>query len=112
MIDLAFLKGTETVGIKVLGKTIQFCKMQGAFFRYAPIEGLKLSTAGILQEFPDLKGKPERTIKKIAIKRFKEHINGLRTEKQVQDYVIKDLKKHGYKIKAIKRAGFRPKVFK
>jgi hypothetical protein len=112
VINLIFQRKTELHGIKINGNSLQFYTPQGNICRYTTIEGLKLNVAGILKEFPDLKGKPVRQIKKIGIQRFQEHIKKLKSENQVKNYLIKDLGKHGYKLKVEHRAGFRPKVHK
>jgi len=112
MRDLVFEFGTELVGIQINNKRIQFCKLQGGYYSYSPIEGLKLSVSGILKEFPDLKDKTKEVMRRIAMKRFKKHIEGLKKESDIQEYLKKDLAKHGYKLKYVKRPGFRRKRVK
>jgi len=107
MRDLIFKFGTDLVAIKIENKKLQFCKLQGGYIKYSPIEGLKMSIPGILKEFPDLKDEDEETIRRTAIKRFKKHVMGLKTEVEIQEYLQKDLKKHGYELKYLKRPGFR-----
>lgn len=107
MRDILFKKGTEVVVIRIDGKNLTFAKQQGQFLQFAKIEGLQLSPAGIIQEFPDLKDKPIEEMKQEAIKRFKEYINNMKTEEEIQDYLIQDLAKHGYKAFKLKRQGFR-----
>lgn len=107
MRDLIFEFGAELVAIRINNKQIQFCKVQGGYYSYAPIECLKLSVSGILKEFPDLKNKSKEDMRKIAINRFKIHIQGLKTETDIQAYLKKDLAKHGYKLKYMKIAGHR-----
>jgi hypothetical protein len=55
---------------------------------------LKFSKAGILKEYPDLKDNEQW--QQIAIERFRDKIKQMDTEKTIMDYVIEDLKKHGY----------------
>ena len=112
MRDLIFKFGTEQVAIKVNFKQLQFCKLEGGFYKYAPIDGLRLSTSGIIKEFPDLKNKSDKAIRRIAIQRFKDHIKELNTEQEVEDYLKEDLKKHGYKLVFRKRPGFRKQKVK
>ena len=112
MRDLVFEFGTELIAIQINNKQLQFCKLQGGVHKYAPIEGLKLSVSGILKEFPELRNKPKEEMRKIAIKRFKTHINTLTTEEQIQEYLKNDLAKHGYKLRYLRRAGFRQKKVK
>lgn len=112
MRDLIFKFGSELIAIKVNNKQLQFCKVQGGYVKYSPIEGLKLEVSGILKEFPDLKGKEEKQMKKIAIQRFKKKIASMKTEEEIQKYLKDDLKKHGYIMTHIRRAGFRKKRVK
>ncbi|MFW6225586.1 MAG: hypothetical protein ACOC3V_01340 [bacterium] len=71
------------------------------------LEGLKLSKAGVLKEFPDLKDNKEW--KKIAIDRLKNHIKNIESEINKLEYVKKELKKHGYEPLYYQRGGHRPK---
>lgn len=107
MRDLVFEFGTELVAIQINNKELKFCQVQGGVYKYAPIEGLKLSVSGILKEFPDLKNKPKAEMRKIAIQRFKEHVKNLESEDDIQEYLKNDLFKHGYKLKYLRKAGFR-----
>lgn len=74
------------------------------------IEGIRLSKAGVLKEFPDLKD--DYDWKKKTIERFKEHIRTLKTEMEKVNYVKDELVKHGYTPLYYQRAGFREKKFK
>lgn len=112
MRDLFFRKVTEVIGIRINNKSVFFSKVQGPYTKYSSIDGLKLDVGGIIAEFPDLKDKPTEEIKKEGVKRFKAHIETLETEQEIQDYITKDLAKHGYKLIVVKRAGFRPEVIK
>jgi len=109
MRDLVFEFGTELVAVQINNKQIKFCKVQGGVYKYAPIEGLKLSVSGILKEFPDLRNKSKDVMRRIAIKRFKIHVNELESEEEIQEYIKKDLAKHGYKLRYLRRPGFRRK---
>lgn len=112
MRDLIFRLGTENVAVQIHNKQVLFCKLQGGIPKYSPIDGLQLNVAGILKEFPDLKDKEEKEIKKIAIERFKEHIKSLPSEDEIQEYVTNDLKKHGYKLTHIRKPGHRQRRVK
>ena len=109
MRDLVFEFGTELVAIQINNKVLRFCNVQGGVYKYAPIEGLKLSVSGILKEFPDLRDKPKEVMRSIALKRFKNHVKSLNTEDDIKEYLKNDLAKHGYKLKYERRAGFRQK---
>ena len=74
------------------------------------LEGLKLSRQGVVKEFPDLENDDEWNKK--AIKRLKAHLNKLKTEDAKINYVIDELKKHGYQPLFKQRAGFRPTSLK
>lgn len=73
------------------------------------IEGIKLDKSGVLREFPDLKGKEDW--RKLAIKRFKEHIKKMPNEMEAMTYVKNELIKQGYSPLFYQRAGHRPKKF-
>ena len=104
MIDLIFYLGTQIVFVRVRGATIMFASsLQGKV--WSPIDGLKLSYEGVLKEFPELKDNGDW--KAIAIQKFKDKISGLKDEDEVADYVITDLKKHGYIAKYKQKMGFR-----
>jgi len=105
MIDLTFQFGGEMILIKIEGNSVTFGSTdQGA--QMAPIDGLKIDKKGVIKEFPDLKGNPEWRIE--AIKRFKEKIRQMKTERNKADYIISDLKKFGYIPKRIQINGRRP----
>lgn len=108
-IELVFKFADEVVAVKIVYHDILFYNSMSNFQIPARIEGLKLNIAGILKEFPDLKGKPDAEIKQEAIKRFKEKIKNMKTENEVKDYIIEEFtKKLGYTLMLIKRDGFRP----
>lgn len=105
MITLLFRFGGDMTMIKIDGNNITFGSVsQGA--QMAPIEGLRLSRSGVEKEFPDLKDKENWN--KEALKRFKEKIKSLKTERDKAQYVITDLKKHGYEPYRLQVNGRRP----
>ncbi len=71
----------------------------------ATIDGLRLDYDGVVKEYPNLKDDKEWRIK--AIENFKNKIKELDTEKEVAQYVIKDLKKHDYELTNAQKDGFR-----
>ena len=105
MIGVIFNFGTEIVEVSVSGKNVYF--RTNPLGGYATIDKLKLSKAGAIRQFPDLKNK--ENWKELSIKRFKKKINNLQTEDERVKYLITDLEQHGYKAKAIQKTGFRPK---
>lgn len=112
MIVIFFKRGRENTAIRIEGRSVYFSQVVGGVPQYTTIEGLKLNPATVVEEFPDLKGKPIKEIKKEAIKRFKEHIQTLESEFQVMNYLKGDLKKHGYKPLMYQKTGWRPIKFK
>ena len=103
-----FKFGSEVIEVRIIGekclfKTNRFGEM------FAPIEGLHLDKKGVISEFPDLKESEDW--KEQAIERFKMKIKKLKTEQGRMNYVIDDLKKHGYTPLYQQRKGFRPKRF-
>jgi len=104
---LGFQKGTEVVAIRIINKQLLFSKVQGGVIKFAPVDSLKLNPAGIVKEFPDLKGVPIPQMKKEAVKRLKIHIKNMKTSKEIMDYLVKDLGKHGYIFKSYQLPGHR-----
>jgi len=74
---------------------------------FYPIEKIKLSIGGIIKEFPELKDKKAKEIREEGIKRFKEKLLSFNNEIEIAKYVVKDLSKHGYELKAYHKRGFR-----
>lgn len=105
MIDLLFYFGTEIIFVRIEGTMVTFGN-SGFGAKMAVIDGLRLDYAGVLREFPDLKG--NENWRSLAIERFKEHIKTLPTELERACYIEEDLKKYGYKPFMRQRAGFRP----
>jgi len=112
MRDLAFERGTEIASVRIINKKLFFSTLQGGVFALSPLEGIKLDIRGILIEHPDLKGKPEKEMRKIALERLEDKINSMKTEQEIQDYVKEELEKFGWKLTIIRRKGFRPKKVK
>lgn len=104
MIDLIFYFGTDIIFVRVDGANIQFSTSDYAS-RLATIDGLKLSHAGVLKEFPDLKDNPNWNLEAIA--RFKEKIRDMQNEEEIAKYLIEDLRKFGYVPRWKQKAGFR-----
>lgn len=109
MTDFIFQFGNDLIALRYENRKLMFCKLQGGFYKVAPIEGLKLSIAGIIKEFPDLEDKPLSEMRKVAIARFKEKIEAMENEEGIKNYLKSDLKKHGYKLILTKKKGFRAK---
>jgi len=108
MIGIIFSFGTEIVEIRVNGSEVLFRTSQ--FTNFATIDGLKLDKSGVMEEFPDLKGKEDW--REIARQRFKDKIKEFKTERERADYIINDLKKYGYVPMYEQRSGFRTKKLK
>jgi len=104
MIEVIFYFGTEIVMARIREGRVTFCSSSNGNYE-ATIEGIKLSKAGVMKEFPDLKDNP--LWKEEAIKRFKQKINELGTEEAIAEYIIADLQKVGYVPKWKQKQGFR-----
>jgi hypothetical protein len=74
----------------------------------AKLEGLKLNLSTTVKEFPDLAGKPIEEIRTIALKRFREKLKSIPTEKDMIEYMKEDLEKHGNVLISIHKKGHRP----
>ena len=98
------------MAIEIIGNRVtSLSTMYMGVTRYSTIEGLKFSKSGMIAEFPDLKNLPFEEMRKEAIKRFKEKLKTMKTEQEVTNYLIDDLKKYGYKLYKIDKKGFRTK---
>ena len=107
MIELIFVRGSEIILVRVNGHDVTFSNsIQGAV--YAPIDGMKLDYEGVIKEHPDLKDREDWNQE--AVKRFKEKIKSYETEKEVSEYIIKELKSVGYVPKYRQKQGFRKEV--
>lgn len=92
-IGVIFDFGGEIIEVRIEGNTCFFRNKQfGGMF--SPLEGLKLDYRGVCREFPDLETKDNW--REEAIKRFKDKIKNMKTEKERMEYIINDLKKFGY----------------
>jgi hypothetical protein len=109
MIDLIFYFGTEIVFIRIEGTNIRFANSnQGN--QWATIDGLKFDYQGVVKEYPDLKDKQDW--KDESLRRFKEKIKAMTKEEQICEYIVEDLKMHGYTPKFKQKAGFRREILK
>lgn len=105
MIDLIFHHANEVIIIRIKGHSVLFGNTTyGA--KMANIEGLRLDYHGVIRQFPDL-GRDIYWREK-AIERFKEHISTLKTEEEIAEYIVKELRSKGYFPKLKQVAGFRP----
>ena len=104
MIGLIFYFGTDIIYIRIEGHRVTFTNSSFGAVQ-STIDGLKLSKAGVIKEYPELKDRDDW--KEEAIKRFKEVINAMRTEESIAEYIVLDLKKYGYTPKWKQVAGFR-----
>lgn len=106
MIEILFRFASENILVKIEGERVTFANTAfGA--QESTIEGLQLDYSGAIKEFPDLKDKDNW--KEITIERFKEKIKSLKTEEERAEYIIEDLRKHGYIPELKQRKGHRPK---
>jgi len=103
-----FKIGGEVIEVVIDGNQLLFYDTSSQMT--TSIEGLKLSKAGVLIEFPDLEGDKEWKVK--AIDRLKEHLKSIEREEDRLLYVKDELVKHGYSPLYKQRGGHRPKRFK
>ena len=109
MIDLIFYFGSEVVFVRVQGTSVYMASGSNGN-QMATIDGLQLSKSGVIKEYPDLNTHPNW--KQEAIDRFKAKLRQLSSEQAIANYVIEDLKKHGYIPKYKQVAGFRREILK
>jgi len=105
MFTLLFDFGNERVIIIVKGNDVKFGTTEYGS-RLAGIDGLKLDYEGAIKEHPDLRYDHEW--KEKTIDRFNKKIKSMKTEGEIVDYVIKELKSVGYRPLYKERKGFRP----
>lgn len=105
MIQLFFDYGNEMILVVIEGTNIKFGNTSYGG-SVAGIEGLKLDYEGVVKEFPELKG--TTNWREIAIENFKKKVKELKSEEKISEYIISDLKKHGYVPRLKQRGGFRP----
>lgn len=104
MIEVIFYFGTEIEMLRIRGNHVTLCSGSNGSVE-ATIDGLKLSKAGIIKEFPDLKDRTD--YEEEAKRRFKDKIRELNNEEAVAEYLIMDLKKFGRIPKYKQKQGFR-----
>lgn len=104
MIQIMFRLATEHILVSIRGNKITFANTEMGNIE-ATIDGLRLSKAGVIKEFPDLEGDNEWAKK--AVDRFKAKIRSLETEDAKVTYIVEDLKKHGYIPIYKQKEGFR-----
>lgn len=100
-----FRFGADHILVSVAGNHITFANTEQGMVQ-ATIEGLRLSKSGVMKEFPDLKDNPDWATE--AVKRFKDKVSTLGTEELKVNYIIEDLRKHGYIPMYKQKGGFRP----
>ena len=108
MIHAQFKLASEVVGIVIKKDDLLFQDVSTGMI--TTLNGLKLSRAGVLIEYPDLK--EEKDWRKIAIERLKKHMKSYKKETDQLDYIKLELIKFGYEPLFYQRAGFRPQKFK
>lgn len=107
MINLMFDHLNEKILVVIDGKNVKFGNTSfGA--QLTNIDGLKLNYNGVIKEFPDLKDNEDW--EKEAKKRFKEKVNSMKTEKDISEYIIRDLRKQNYIPRFIEINNFRPRA--
>lgn len=104
-VGIIFEYGPDHIFVRVHGNAITFSSHQQQKGG-ASLQDLKLNKEGVIKEFPDLKDSP--LWREEAIYRFKEKIKSLKTEHSKIQYIIGELKPHGYKVIATQKDGFRP----
>jgi len=109
MITLIFGFASDKILITIDENSVRFGNTSyGAVT--ANIDGLKLDYNGVCREHPDLETDDEWQTK--AALRFKEKIKSLKTEEEKAQYLIKDLRNHGYIPEQMQRKGHRPEKLK
>ena len=108
MIKLTLQFGGENFEVVIRGDELLFFDVSSG--SATSIEGLQLSKAGCIKEFPDLEENEDW--RKETIKRFKEKMKTYNSEMGKMEYIKLELEKHGYESLYFQRAGFRPQKFR
>jgi len=108
MIKTTFRSGGDIIEVIIKGNELLFYNTHSQMT--TTIEGLKLSKAGVIKEFPDLENDEEW--KKKGLERFKEHFKKIKGETKKMLYIKDELKKYGYVPLFYQRAGHRQQKFK
>lgn len=108
MIKATFRNGSDVVEAIIDGGNLTFYDVSNGMI--TTIEGIKLSQAGVVKQFPDLEDDDEWKAK--AIQRLKEHIKQYPSETQAITYVKDELIKLGYEPLFWQRGGHRPKKWR
>jgi uncharacterized protein YfcZ (UPF0381/DUF406 family) len=104
MIGIIFQQGTDVIEVRVQDLNLFFRTSQNQ--QFADITGIRLDKEGCIKEFPELKD--NENWKEETIKRLKEKLKAMETEKERAKYIISDLNKHGYIPKFWQQSGYRP----
>jgi len=104
MIGVIFMFASDMIEVRVEGNNILF--RSGGHLQWATIDGLQMNYEGVCKEFPDLEGMSNW--KEQAVERFKDKIASYSKEGEKMEYIIEDLKKHGYIPKYMQKGGHRP----
>lgn len=105
MIEVLFKFGAELIEV-IISENSLFFQTNKTGSMAAPLDGLKLDKAGCLREHPDLKDRDDW--REESIKRLKEKLKKMETEKERAKYIIEDLVKYGYKPYMMRKEGYRP----
>jgi hypothetical protein len=107
MIGVIFSRaGNEVVEIRIEGNNICWRSTEygSSFF---PIDTLDFDRNKVFSEFPDLEDNP--AWREVALKRLKDKINSIDTEKKKANYIIEELGRIGYQPHSYQIQGSRTK---
>ena len=99
----------EKVLIEINGNKVYFSTTRQGPIK-ASIDQLKINYRGVIKEYPDLEGCDDW--REQALKRFKTKIKEMSSENEVVNYIVHDLRNHGYIPLYKQRNGYRPEVIK
>lgn len=108
MLKITFEIGGDNIEVVIKDNDLLFFDVSSG--TTTTIEGLRLSKAGCIKEFPDLEDNPEWKVE--TVNRFKKKMRTYENELDKMNYIKSELIKQGYKALFFQRAGFRPSKFK
>ena len=105
MISILFEKLGENILVIINGQDVKFgSTLYGDSF--TDISGLRLDHKGVIKTFPHLEKRKDW--RETAIFYFKEKIKSLKTEEDIANYIISDLRLHDFIPIYKQKKGFRP----
>lgn len=106
MVDFVFIAGTSFTRVRVIAKNIYFMNFVNGTW-------VIQEASKVLEHMSKTKATEDKKsdlLGKIDI--MKEMIKKMKSQQEVEEYVVNELKSIGFKLTRIERPGFRPEIIK